>query len=128
MRRNSSANLRASILSLLLPCFSRAFLRGSHTSTSVTCGFSRSYSHAAQVPSSKVTCKSPRRPWMNCITVFAFVSITLSITILPSAFLTAIEIEHGSAVRSEEHTSEVQSHSDSVCRLLLEKKKTHISD
>src|SRR5438132_6970250 len=32
--------------------------------------------------------------------------------------------------RSEEHTSELQSHSDLVCRLLLEKKKkqdTHIS-
>src|SRR5438132_3354109 len=27
-------------------------------------------------------------------------------------------------VRSEEHTSELQSHSDLVCRLLLEKKKT----
>src|SRR5436190_17986285 len=26
--------------------------------------------------------------------------------------------------RSEEHTSELQSHSDHVCRLLLEKKKT----
>src|SRR5438132_10843988 len=30
-----------------------------------------------------------------------------------------------SAVRSEEHTSELQSHSDLVCRLLLEKKKKH---
>src|SRR5437588_6848070 len=29
----------------------------------------------------------------------------------------------GSAARSEEHTSELQSHSDLVCRLLLEKKK-----
>src|SRR5437773_8472031 len=28
-------------------------------------------------------------------------------------------------VRSEEHTSELQSHHDLVCRLLLEKKKTH---
>src|SRR5438034_8816533 len=28
-----------------------------------------------------------------------------------------------STVRSEEHTSELQSHSDLVCRLLLEKKK-----
>src|SRR5438034_5996619 len=27
------------------------------------------------------------------------------------------------AIRSEEHTSELQSHSDLVCRLLLEKKK-----
>src|SRR5260221_1431918 len=29
----------------------------------------------------------------------------------------------GNAKRSEEHTSELQSHSDLVCRLLLEKKK-----
>src|SRR5260221_8210429 len=29
----------------------------------------------------------------------------------------------GSEARSEEHTSELQSHSDLVCRLLLEKKK-----
>src|SRR5437588_9480746 len=31
--------------------------------------------------------------------------------------------EFGSRSRSEEHTSELQSHSDLVCRLLLEKKK-----
>src|SRR5215204_5036622 len=31
-----------------------------------------------------------------------------------------------SAARSEEHTSELQSHSDLVCRLLLEKKKKPI--
>src|SRR5438132_13992471 len=31
-----------------------------------------------------------------------------------------------SAERSEEHTSELQSHSDLVCRLLLEKKNTRI--
>src|SRR5438132_2316999 len=30
--------------------------------------------------------------------------------------------EDGIGVRSEEHTSELQSHSDLVCRLLLEKK------
>src|SRR5260221_5498516 len=30
--------------------------------------------------------------------------------------------------RSEEHTSELQSHSDLVCRLLLEKKKDDIED
>src|SRR5436190_5250061 len=29
------------------------------------------------------------------------------------------------SARSEEHTSELQSHSDLVCRLLLEKKKKH---
>src|SRR5438034_3276150 len=31
----------------------------------------------------------------------------------------------GQVTRSEEHTSELQSHSDLVCRLLLEKKKQH---
>src|SRR5260221_5119702 len=31
----------------------------------------------------------------------------------------------GHVARSEEHTSELQSHSDLVCRLLLEKKKTY---
>src|SRR2546428_8883834 len=30
-------------------------------------------------------------------------------------------------LRSEEHTSELQSRSDLVCRLLLEKKKHHVS-
>src|SRR5260221_10123332 len=30
---------------------------------------------------------------------------------------------HVARIRSEEHTSELQSHSDLVCRLLLEKKK-----
>src|SRR5260221_10939112 len=31
--------------------------------------------------------------------------------------------QRGACPRSEEHTSELQSHSDLVCRLLLEKKK-----
>src|SRR5260221_25242 len=35
---------------------------------------------------------------------------------------------HQHAARSEEHTSELQSHSDLVCRLLLEKKKKISSD
>src|SRR5260221_6355204 len=38
---------------------------------------------------------------------------------LPPAQINMGELEH----RSEEHTSELQSHSDLVCRLLLEKKK-----
>src|SRR5438132_9072713 len=33
-------------------------------------------------------------------------------------------IQNPDVVRSEEHTSELQSHSDIVCRLLLEKKNT----
>src|SRR5260221_7587673 len=44
------------------------------------------------------------------------------------AFLGALGIAPGMANknRSEEHTSELQSHSDLVCRLLLEKKKNQI--
>src|SRR5947207_11806926 len=34
----------------------------------------------------------------------------------------------GTVVRSEEHTSELQSHSDLVCRLLLEKKKKNLNN
>src|SRR2546430_9278615 len=95
---NSSASLCASIRSLLLPSFnSKAIFRGLHTTSSVTCGFSRSYNQAAQVPSKNVTCKSPRSPWINCR-------------------------------RSEEHTSELQSQSNLVCRLLLEKKKNSKND
>src|SRR5260370_25705975 len=34
------------------------------------------------------------------------------------------QVNRGLAIRSEEHTSELQSHLNLVCRLLLEKKKT----
>src|SRR2546428_1716721 len=37
--------------------------------------------------------------------------------------ISIFEIERGNPNRSEEHTSELQSRSDLVCRLLLEKKK-----
>src|SRR2546427_7953809 len=36
----------------------------------------------------------------------------------------ALELEQAQSVRSEEHTSELQSQSNLVCRLLLEKKNT----
>src|SRR5437588_9006700 len=35
----------------------------------------------------------------------------------------ALHVDESGLARSEEHTSELQSHSDLVCRLLLEKKK-----
>src|SRR5215468_5197556 len=68
------------------------FFRGSHTTNFVTRGFNRSYNQAADVPSSKVTCKSPRNPSINCRIMLAFVSMTDSITTLPAEFLTAIEM------------------------------------
>src|SRR2546430_11299899 len=39
-----------------------------------------------------------------------------------------VEAAAGQAARSEEHTSELQSQSNLVCRLLLEKKKNYRSD
>src|SRR5215470_11536866 len=92
MKRSSSANRRASILSFWLPSLIDLFFRGSHTSNFVTCGFNRSYNQAADVPSSKVTCKSPRSPSINCRIMLAFVSMTDSITTLPTEFMTASEI------------------------------------
>src|SRR5437667_869468 len=41
---------------------------------------------------------------------------------------TAADPTVSAAVRSEEHTSELQSHHDLVCRLLLEKKKTELRE
>src|SRR5438132_4226454 len=44
---------------------------------------------------------------------------SVCIVLLPASFHDAGNF----SLRSEEHTSELQSHSDLVCRLLLEKKK-----
>src|SRR5256712_3583152 len=54
-----------------------------------------------------------------------FTVSTLSVSTLPAPR----QVMHGSVMtlRSEEHTSELQSRSDLVCRLLLEKKKTHVA-
>src|SRR5580700_10171556 len=87
---NRSDSSRASIRSFLFPC--RLFFRGSQTTNFDTWGFSRSNNQVAQVPSSKVTCKSPRSPSIHCRIMLALVSMTHSITIFPAAFLTASEM------------------------------------
>src|SRR6476619_7134653 len=69
--------------SLLLPCLSRAFFLGLHTTSRATWGRSRSYNQAADVPSSKVTDNVPRNPAKNSRIVAAFVSRMHSITNLP---------------------------------------------
>src|SRR2546430_3373200 len=43
----------------------------------------------------------------------------------PGVNAVSIETRPSPAIRSEEHTSELQSQSNLVCRLLLEKKKHH---
>src|SRR3989440_8406537 len=47
-------------------------------------------------------------------------------TLFPYTTLFRSDRDWSSDVRSEEHTSELQSRSDLVCRLLLEKKKAHV--
>src|ERR1700724_3783045 len=90
--RNISANFRASIRSLLFPSFNRAAFRGSQTISRLTCGFRRSCSQAAEVPSSKVSARVPCSPWMNSSIVAALVSSRHSIISLPLASITATEM------------------------------------
>src|SRR5260221_7118757 len=63
------------------------------------------------IASGRMRCSSA---WMRAASVSA---------VSPSRTGTAAWTRMGPASRSEEHTSELQSHSDLVCRLLLEKKK-----
>src|SRR5437588_4160313 len=75
------------------------------------------------------TVSAPGRgnPWLNLGQ--GQTALTALLT-QPEAFFTVINTNDAGAgslrqaIRSEEHTSELQSHSDLVCRLLLEKKKT----
>src|SRR5207249_9752953 len=55
-------------------------------------------------------------------------SILMSANFLPAVVSTTLSIEYvwWTSPRSEEHTSELQSRFDLVCRLLLEKKKKNM--
>src|SRR2546427_9070472 len=46
-----------------------------------------------------------------------------AVRLVAQRLLVLLEVAHRILVRSEEHTSELQSQSNLVCRLLLEKKK-----
>src|SRR5690606_40092896 len=53
----------------------------------------------------------------------ASTTATYGMTVIPTAHRTSHNHSSGGRVRSEEHTSELQSRENLVCRLLLEKKK-----
>src|SRR5438034_7704543 len=61
----------------------------------------------------------PRSTLFPYTTLFRSCRIILSIEEMPYSHCPLLPNQ----LRSEEHTSELQSHSDLVCRLLLEKKK-----
>src|SRR2546430_8560885 len=64
--------------------------------------------------------RPPRSTLFPYTTLFRSTAVALSADLLMHH---ARSIDGGSAKRSEEHTSELQSQSNLVCRLLLEKKK-----
>src|SRR2546428_7666703 len=68
--------------------------------------------------------RPPRSTLFPYTTLFRSRDEAQSLTQTANAAYTALNLNQ--AVRSEEHTSELQSRSDLVCRLLLEKKKTAI--
>src|SRR2546430_11488514 len=76
--------------------------------------------------------------WRLAVGVLLFAALApLSLVALPLAALLvaarpatrgewlAVALAGGAGLRSEEHTAELQSQSNLVCRLLLEKKKTN---
>src|SRR5438034_5402600 len=67
--------------------------------------------------------RPPRSTLFPYTTLFRSLCWSCFSTSRAAASRTARSRSNKSSVRSEEHTSELQSHSDLVCRLLLEKKK-----
>src|SRR5882672_6355383 len=64
-----------------------------------------------------------RRPPRSTLFPYTTLFRSSCVTSSGSPSRRSIPFASGEACRSEEHTSELQSHSDLVCRLLLEKKK-----
>src|SRR5438105_12188589 len=68
--------------------------------------------------------RPPRSTLFPYTTLFRSL-VTLQLLVQASPVAAGAAVAHGTTVeRSEEHTSELQSRVDLVCRLLLEKKKT----
>src|SRR5438105_6069063 len=65
---------------------------------------------------------------LHSVIEFDFLSLVLHDTAKNVMRLHVLETHLPSAKRSEEHTSELQSRVDLVCRLLLEKKKNNLSN
>src|SRR5256886_13303983 len=65
----------------------------------------------ARFPAARLGARGWRSTWTNAQHVYGIASH---------------DLYHAGQIRSEEHTSELQSQSNLVCRLLLEKKKTII--
>src|SRR5438270_10419258 len=69
------------------------------------------------------TLRNLRAPLSSTVAVLTEAFHMLEPQSIGSDRLRAFALQGGLAIRSEEHTSELQSQSNLVCRLLLEKKK-----
>src|SRR5437868_10416175 len=72
--------------------------------------------------------RPPRSTLFPYTTLFRSSAFSSRIDAPPSTASYAMRPSAPAPVRSEEHTSELQSRFDLVCRLLLEKKKDHVLD
>src|SRR5436190_23338479 len=77
-------------------------------------------------PTSRSARHSPRGTIVGAVS--GYVGASWAARSGPSCAATSPSSSSSPVVRSEEHTSELQSHSDLVCRLLLEKKKEYEAD
>src|SRR2546427_11329570 len=59
----------------------------------------------------------------DALPIFVVVLVEVAVAVVVVAGSVVVVVVVGGSVRSEEHTSELQSQSNLVCRLLLEKKK-----
>src|SRR2546430_12205076 len=66
--------------------------------------------------------------WIVADRLTAPVNALTADTVIVSVIVEPLAITTDAGLRSEEHTSELQSQSNLVCRLLLEKKKTQRTD
>src|SRR5260221_1227904 len=79
--------------------------------------------HASQV---KMACRAATATPARALTPVPGERASAARTCAPAGRTpTAATTTHAPTTRSEEHTSELQSHSDLVCRLLLEQKQDH---
>src|SRR5256885_4840455 len=70
--------------------------------------------------------RPPRSTLFPYTTLFRSIPGPSSVMPILMPFLPCPDVTTSTPARSEEHTSELQSPCNLVCRLLLEKKKTHV--
>src|SRR2546422_6715898 len=75
------------------------------------------------LPSSFMSLQSPLRAQVGCRCGLLFENAQ-DVLFLDDQVIRAVHVDLAAGIRSEEHTSELQSRLHLVCRLLLEKKKT----